>query len=112
MPEDLFHVKFSGLEDMVRLVALSATPFLEHAEINGKHIYFFHATLLTGKPIIYYVVLEEKLEKRYIVYNKFRDTIGFSDKLEADGQSIYIPILEVENTNLLRFMFPKAPLEV
>jgi hypothetical protein len=41
MPEDFFHVKFSGLEDMVRLVALSPTPFLQHAEVEGRHIYFF-----------------------------------------------------------------------
>jgi hypothetical protein len=106
LPEDFFHVKFSGLDDMVRLVALSPTPFLQHAEVNGKHVYFFHAALLIGKPVIYYTILEERVEKRYIVYNKFRDTISFSDKLEADGQSIYIPILEVESTNLLRFMLP------
>ncbi|RLI15463.1 MAG: hypothetical protein DRO43_01090 [Candidatus Hecatellales archaeon] len=106
MPEDVFHVKFSGLEDMVRFVALSSTPFLQHAEVEGKHVYFFHSALLLGKPVIYYTVLGEKVKGRYIVYNKFRDTISFSDKLEADGQSVYIPILEVESTNLLRFMLP------
>jgi len=87
-------------------VALSSTPFLQHAEVEGRHEYFFHTALLLGKPVIYYTVLEERIGRRYIVYNKFNDTISFSDKLEADGQSIYIPILEVESTNLLRFMLP------
>ncbi|RLI24995.1 MAG: hypothetical protein DRO52_04720 [Candidatus Hecatellales archaeon] len=104
MPEEFFHVRFSSLEDMVRLVALSPTPFLQHAEVGGKHVYFFHSTSLLGRPVIYYTVTSEKLEKKYVVYNKFRDTISFSEKLEANGQSIYIPILEVESTNLLRFL--------
>jgi hypothetical protein len=36
-----------------------------------------------GKPVIYYTVLEEKIERRYIVYNRFRDTIS----LKPTGQT-------------------------
>ena len=104
MPDELFYVRFSSFEDLVRLVAFSATPFLQHAEVEGKHIYFYHVSLLAGRPIVYYAMRDEKLEKKYVVYNRFNDSLSFSDKLETDGQSIYIPILEVEGTNLLRFI--------
>ena len=102
--EQSFYVQFSRFEDLVRLVAFSATPFLQHAEIEGKHVYFFHSSLLTGKPVIYYVLLENRVESKYVVYNRFSDSLSFSDKMEADGQSVYIPILEVERTNLLKLV--------
>jgi hypothetical protein len=102
MVDEVFYVAFSRLEDLVKFVAYLPTPFIQHVEINSKHVYFIHSTLLASRPVIYYVCLNSKLEKRYVIYNKFNDSISYSDKLETGGQSVTIPILEIKDTNLLR----------
>ena len=101
---EVFYVAFSNFEDLIKFVAYSPTPFIQHVEVEGKHVYFVHSTLLAGRPIVYYVCLDSKLEKKYVIYNKFNDVISYSDKLETGGQSVTIPILEINDTNLLKFL--------
>jgi hypothetical protein len=99
MSQKPVYVQFKNMEDLVRFVAFSPTPFIQHIEIKEKHIYFIHALSLGGS-VIYFVELNEKINKRYVVFNRFRDEISFSDQLGSDGQSAYIPILELEKTNI------------
>jgi len=101
----LAYVKFKRLEDLVRLVALSLTPIIQHTTIKNKHVYFIQSVPLLGRPLIYFFESDDEIEKRYIIYNKFKDEISFSDKLSTDGQSVSIPILEVEKTNLLKKIY-------
>lgn len=99
--EDLIYIQFKNLDDLVRLVASSPTLFLQHVQLNGKHAYFIQSMLALGKPMIYIYKDSKPIEKKYIVYNRFKDEVSFSDTLSSDGQSAYITILEIENTNLI-----------
>ncbi|MFQ5762837.1 MAG: hypothetical protein ACE5PO_07360 [Candidatus Bathyarchaeia archaeon] len=105
MQERLIFSQLASLPDLVRLVSVSPTPFLEHASMGGKDVYFIHAITLAGPPMVYYVELREKLTNKYIVFNRYKDEITFSDTLGSDPQSAYIPILEVKRTNI----FPAYP---
>jgi len=57
--------------------------------------------------MIYYVEQDLEIETKYIVFNRFRDQITFSDKFEADGQTTYIPLLKLERTNIFSEYPPK-----
>lgn len=102
MPEELIYIQFSRLDDLVKLVALSPGSFIQHVAVEGKHIYFIQSLMMTSKPMVYIFRSKEKIEKNYVVYNRFSDEITFSAQPGQDGQSIYIPILEVERTNILK----------
>ncbi|WP_309493623.1 hypothetical protein [Candidatus Hecatella orcuttiae] len=101
MVEELMYFKLKTLEDMVKLVAFSPAPMLQHTVVEGRQVYFIQSFSIVGKPLVYYLERDEKLESKYVVYNRFNDTISFSDKPGSDGQSVYIPIIEIEKTNLL-----------
>lgn len=92
------YIKFKSLIDLVRFITISPTPFLHYVNLDGHNLYFVQIAGL-GERVLYYVELDKKIEEKYIVYNRFRDAISFSSKLESDGQSISIPTLEVEKTN-------------
>lgn len=92
------YIKFKTLTDLVRFIILSPTPFLHYVNLNSHNMYFVQIAGL-GERVLYYVELEKKIDEKYIVFNRFKDSISFSNKLESDGQSISIPTLEVEKTN-------------
>ena len=52
-------------------------------------------------------LLAGEIKDKYIVYNRFRDTISFSSKKESNGQNVSIPILEIERTNIFEKYPPK-----
>ena len=99
--EDLCYIQLKKLEDLVRLVSSSQTLFLQHIALNGKHIYFIQSMLSLSKPMVYLYQDMKPIEKKYIIYNRFKDEVAFSDIASTDGQSVNIAILEIENTNLL-----------
>jgi len=108
LTKKLVYIKFRRLEDLVKLVALSLTPIIQHVAINNKHVYFVQSVSLLGRPLIYFFDSDEEIGKKYIIYNKFKDEISFSDKLSTDGQSVSIPVLEVEKTNLLKEIYEET----
>lgn len=102
MNEHLSYAKLKAFNDLVRFVGLSPTPFLFHIELEGKHLYFIQITSFGGGRMIYYSELEERIEEKYVVFNRFRDEISFSDQFSSGGQSAHIPIFELEKTNLFK----------
>jgi hypothetical protein len=97
--------KFKTFEDLVRFVANSQIPFIYHTTVKGKTIYFVHVILLEG--MVYYVEQEEPIKGKYVIYNRFRDQVSFTDKLEMDPQKATLPILEVEMTSVFSDYPPK-----
>jgi len=91
-------VKFKTFEDFVKFVAVSQIPFIHHTTIKDKAVYFVHIGLIEG--MVYYVEQEEPIKEKYVLYNRFRDQISFSDKLETDPQKATLPILEIESTSI------------
>ena len=81
-------------------------PFIHYIKLNNHNVYFVSISGL-GERMLYYVELDNQIEEKYIVYNRFRDTISFKNTFESDGQSVSIPILEVERTNAFQDYPPK-----
>ena len=95
------YIQFKNFNDFVRFLTFSPTPFVHYVKLNGCNVYFLQFATF-GISMLYYVELEKEIEEKYIIYNRFRDTISYSDKLESDGQSVCVPILEVEKTNVFQ----------
>lgn len=100
-------VKFMKFEDLIRFISIAPSPFLQYFELAKKHLYFIQTMTFTGQSLVYFVELPDKITKRYVVFNRFKDEISFSEQLGSDGQSVYVPILEVEKTNIFPEDFPK-----
>ncbi len=98
--EPLF-VQLKTFDDLVRFVSSSPSPFLQHITLKNKHVYFIQILAFMRNPIIYFVRQDRQAGGKYVVFNRFRDEVTFSDRLSSDGQTVYIPILELERTNLL-----------
>ncbi|RLI04553.1 hypothetical protein DRO26_04365 [Candidatus Bathyarchaeota archaeon] len=107
MTQDLIYIQLKKMEDLIRLVVLSPTPFIQHTIIEGKHVYFVQGTLSLGRPVIYFFQGAEEIQKKYVVYNRFKDEVGYSDQPSSDGQTVSIPIIEIEKTNLFEKIFEK-----
>jgi len=99
--------KFKTFDDLVKFVANSQIPFIYHTTIKDKAIYFVHIGFIEG--MVYYVELDEPIKEKYILYNRFRDQVSLSDKLEMDPQKATLPILEVETTSIFSEYPPKRP---
>ncbi len=95
--------KFKTIDDIVKFVANSQIPFIYSATVNGKYLYFVHIALI--ESLLYYVELEKPIKERYVVYNRFKDQVTFTDKLEVDPQKMTLPILAVESASV----FSKLP---
>ena len=102
----LTYIQFKTFDDFIRFITVSSTPFVQYTNINGHSIYFIQLAAF-GELMLYYIERDKKIEERYIVYNRFRDSISFSNKIESDGQSLSIPILEVARTNIFQEYPPK-----
>ncbi|MCJ7631450.1 hypothetical protein MUP77_03480 [Candidatus Bathyarchaeota archaeon] len=90
--------KFKTFDDFVKFVANSQIPFIYHTTVKGKAVYFVHILLVEG--MVYYFEQEGPIKDRYAVYNRFRDQVSFTDRLEVDPQKVILLILEVEATSL------------
>jgi hypothetical protein len=100
MNRDVSYAKLRAFNDLVRFVGMSSSPFLFHVELEGKHVYFVQMMSFGGGRMIYYAALDKRISERYVVFNRFRDEISFSDQFSSSGQSTPIPIFELETTNL------------
>ncbi len=106
MPETTSYIQLKTLEDLVHFVALSPSPFIQYIDIGGRPVYFVQTIAIFGPPTMYYVEVKERIPNKYVVFNRYQDKITYSDQLGTDPQVFYIPILQVEKTNL----FPRYPL--
>lgn len=90
--------KFKTFDDLVKFVASSQIPFIFVTSVQGKYLYFVHLLLI--ESLVYYVEMEAPIKERYVVYNRFKDQVTFSDKLEVDPQKATLPILAVESASV------------
>jgi len=107
LTEQLNYAKMKTFDDFIRFVGMSPTPFVQYVEIEGKHVYFVQFMGFGGAKMIYFYEREKKIIEKYIVFNRFRDQVTFSNNFGSDGQSTYIPILELEKTNIFSEYPPK-----
>lgn len=82
---------------------MTPQPFLNHIERNGKHLYFFLLPF-SGGLVVYYFAADKKIDGEYITINRMSGRFSPSSKPTFDAQSLDLPILEVEATDLLDAM--------
>ncbi len=96
-------MRYKRLEDLVKFVSMTPEPFLNHIERGGKHLYFF-VLPFSGGLVVSYFAGDKKIEGTYVVFNRMSGMVSSSNKPTFDAQSIDLPILEVEATDLLDVM--------
>jgi hypothetical protein len=84
----------------VKFVSMTPQPFLNHVERGGKHLYFFLLPF-SGGLVVYYFAAEKKIDGEYVTINRMTGRFSPSSKPTFDAQSLDMPILEVEATDLL-----------
>lgn len=96
------YVQLEKLEDIIKMLSASMrSPPLHHKEIKDGHVYFLPASLALGKAVIYFVKIEEKVEKKYIVLDMIHNKISFSDELSTKPSLKHFQIVEVKAQNIL-----------
>ena len=107
MDTELYYAKLRVFDDLVKFVGMSPIPFLFHIEIKGKQVYFIQTAGLSGDTTIYYTEIDKKIKEKYVVFNRFRGEVSYSNRFSSDGQSTYIPVFELETTNIFKEYPPK-----
>jgi hypothetical protein len=77
--------------------ALGLTPMLYYIDYKKQHILFIQ-TGAVGGIIIHYLVHDGKPAKKFIQLKRLTGEYSFVDSIGNDTQSLYIPILELENS--------------
>ena len=82
---------------------MSPQPFLNHIEKGGKHLYFL-VMPFSGGIVVTYFAADEKIAGEYITINRMSGRFSASSKPTFEAQSMDLPILEVESTDLVDAM--------
>lgn len=99
------YFKYKLLEDMLKVILYSSQspigliPMLYYISKRNEDILFIQTGNLGGGTI-HYFVLTEKIPKKFIQLRRLTGEFSFVDNVGIDTLSIYIPILELENSNL------------
>jgi hypothetical protein len=101
----LTYLRYKSLEDMLKVIVYSAqsaiglTPMLYHINYTNQQILFIQ-TGAVSSTIIHYIVQNEKPIKKFIELKRLTGQFSFADSIGTDTQSLYIPILELEESTL------------
>ena len=102
------YLKYKRLEDMLKVIlfssqsALGLTPMLYHINYKNHQILFIQ-TGAVGSIIVHYIIQGERPSKKFIELKRLTGEFDFVDKIGTDTQSLYIPLLELEEST---FRFP------
>ena len=100
------YLKYKSLEDMLKVIVYSAqsamglTPMLYHISYNNQQILFIQTGAITS-TVIHYILLNEKPTKKFIELKRLTGQFSFVDSIGTDTQSLYVPILELEESTLI-----------
>ena len=96
-------IRYKRLDDLVKFVSMGHSPFVNHSEKGGRH-YYFVAFPFSGGVLVSYFATDKRVEGEYITVNRMSGKFTPTSKPSFDAQSLDLPILEVENTDLLDAM--------
>lgn len=102
---NLKYLKYNSLEDMLKIVlssaqsALGVSSLLYFLNYKNQNLMFIYNSSI-GSSIIHYHIIPEKPSTNFIQLNKQSGKYKYVDDIGNDSHSIYIPILELENTTL------------
>jgi hypothetical protein len=97
---EIYSIELNELDDLIRLVAFSHTPILHHLELKKGHMYFARVALRGDSLLVYYVVMDQVISGKYVVYNFLKGSIEFSDTVSTDTGLRYVSVLEVSSQNI------------
>ena len=99
------YLKYSSLEDMFKIIlssaqsALGISSLLYFLNYKNQNIMFIYNSSI-GSSLIHYNILSEKPLTKFIQLNKQSGEYKYIDDVGNESHSIYIPILELEDTTL------------
>ena len=102
------YLKYKTLEDMFKVILFSAQsalgliPMLYHINYKNQQILFIQ-TGAVGSVIVHYIIQNAKPNKKFIELKRLTGEFDFVDKIGTDTQSLYVPLLELEEST---FRFP------
>ena len=79
--------------------ALGVSSLLYFLNYKNHNLMFIYNSLIVSS-IIHYHIIPEKPSTKFIQLNKQSGKYKYVDDIGNDSHSIYIPILELENTTL------------
>ncbi len=104
-------IKYIQLIDVDNLLTLMINsmraPPLHHMSIKKKHVYFLPASIGLGESVVYFAVSDQKIDKKYVIYDTINDRIEYSDKISSKPTSKSFPVIEVEDQNILSIALKK-----
>ncbi len=78
---------------------LGVIPMLYHISYGGKDVLFIQ-TGAVGSSTVHYVVQQGKPAKKFIQLKRLTGEFAYVDSLGRDPQSLYIPVLNLEQSTL------------
>lgn len=99
------YLKYVTLEDMLKVIlysaqsALGLTPMLYHIRYDNQQILFIQ-TGAVGAITIHYIVHGNEPSKKFIELRRLTGEFQFAERIGTDTQSLYIPIIKLENSTL------------
>ncbi len=94
-------MKLRSIKDLVNVAISAQVPLIHHAVIRGRHVYFIPYMAVGDSSIVYYVESDSPIKYKYLVYNNFDGSVSFENRIKNDARLSFIPIVEVEEQNLL-----------
>ena len=99
---EINYIQLEKMDDLVKMIVTSMRPPpLHHVTIGKKNFYFIPTSMGIGRTVIYIVEQDEKIEKRYVVYDTMQDTFSYSDEISTKPSLKHFVIVEVKTENLL-----------
>ncbi len=108
MSEDnnqMTYLKYKDYGDLLKVIlyssqsVLGAVPLIYHLNYDGKNIIFIQTGAIGGN-IVHYLVTSSPPSKKFIELKRLTGDFTFVEKIGIDGMSLYVPILELEKSNL------------
>ena len=99
------YLKYSSLEDMFKIIlssaqsALGISSLLYFLNYKNQNLMFIYNSSI-GSSLIHYNILSEKPLTKFIQLNKQSGEYKYINDVGNESHSIYIPILELENSTL------------
>src|SRR5574339_19237 len=97
------YLKYNDLEDMLKVILFAAQspigmiPMLYHINYREKQLLFIETGAVN--TVVHYIVIDEKPSRKFIELRQLTGKFEFVNNIGNDTQSIYIPILELDQSS-------------
>ncbi len=106
--ESLTFFQYSTLNDLLTVILyssqslLATVPLLHHINHKNREILFIQ-TVGIGGNVVHYFITGERPKTKFIELKRLSGEFSFVGKIGNDAMSVYVPILELEQST---FNFP------